>query len=78
MILASKIFFGALQTDLDPEIRISGSKDLFFRIFGSRSFHRAHRKFLLAKTIYGLQLLLLAHFDWTPPSWGSPYKCSAM
>ena len=62
----------------DPEIWIAGCWDLFFQIFRSRSIHRAHRKFLLAKTIYGLQLLLLAHFDRTPPSWGSPYKCSVM
>ena len=78
MILTSKIFFRAIPVHTDPEIRISGSKDPFFTIFRSRPIRRAPKKFLLAKTMYGPHLLLLAHFDSTPPSWGSLYRNSAM
>ena len=59
------------------QIRISGFRDPFFRIFRSRSILRAPKTLLLAKTIYGPHLLFLAYFDWTPPSWGYPYRYSA-
>ena len=42
-VLASKIFFGALQTDPDPEIQISGSG----------SVHRAPKKLYLPKSYMG-------------------------
>ena len=70
MILTSKIFFRALLVHPDPEIRIYGSRDLFFWIFRSRSIHTALEKNLLAKTIYGPHLLFLTNFDLALPSRG--------
>ena len=70
--------FRALPVHPDPEIWISGSRNPFFWIFRSRSIRTGVEKNLLAKTIYEPRLLLLAHFDSTPPSWGSLYRNSAM
>ena len=68
MILVSKKIFRALGTNPDPEIRIfrkSGIPDFRIRIDREGS-----EFFLLIKTLYGLQLLLLTHFDLALPSRG--------
>ena len=77
MILTSKIFFRALPGHPNPEIQISGFKGPVFPDIQFQSIRRAPKNFLLAKTICGPHLLLLAHFDSTPPSWDSLYKWSA-
>ena len=60
MVLTSKNFFGALQIDLDLNIRKKGYLNPKIRI----RMHREGSEFcLLSKTIYGPHLLLLANFD---------------
>ena len=68
MILVSKKNFRALGTNLDPEIRIfRKSGNLDFRIWMNQE---GSVFFFIIKTLYGLQLLLLTHFDLALPSRG--------
>ena len=68
IILASKKNFRALGTNPDQEIWIfRKSGNPYFRI---RIDREGSEIFLLIKTLYGLQLLLLTHFDLALPSRG--------
>ena len=70
MVLTSKNFFGALQIDLDLNIRKKGYLNPKIRISRSGCTGRALNFFLLSKTIYGPHLLLLTNFDLALPSRG--------
>ena len=70
MVLASKIFLGALRIDLDLNIQKNGSLNPEIRISGSGSLRRALKKIILVKIIYGLRFLLLTNFDQALPSRG--------
>ena len=72
MILTSKIFFRALPVHPDLEIRISGSRDPFLRIFRSRPIRRAPEKFLLA-TPYIDPIFCCWHILIQPLLLGAPF-----